>query len=421
MVRARAPRRAVPRLGDAAVRQRSRRTRISCRSASRRSTASPPATATSPSCRRPPRSSASRRRRTSPATRSSSSRAPASTATRLRAQLATAGYSHVTQVVAPGEYCVRGGLIDLFPMGSALPYRIDLADERDRVAPHLRRRHAAHGLQGERRCACCRRASSRWTTRRARASARASARRSRATRRRAPSTRTSRTASRRPGIEYYLPLFFDGTGHALRLPAGRARRWSLHHDVHAAIEEFWRDAQLALPAAARRPRPAAAPARGRCSSPPSSSSSPRSAFARLDLHAPQLARDDADWLAATPRRRGRGRAPRRRSAARAQGLPRDDARARPRARRVARPARDDDRVPRRVRPAPAPCARARRVPGLRRRASCSAWDRSSTASSPPPKRWNALGLRPPVSRSSPRAELYAGTARARAGREQAKR
>src|SRR2546428_8373996 len=47
----------------------------------------------------------------------------------LRAQLTLAGYSHVTQVVAPGEYCVRGGLVDLFPMGSALPYRLDLIDE----------------------------------------------------------------------------------------------------------------------------------------------------------------------------------------------------------------------------------------------------------------------------------------------------
>src|SRR3954470_19891650 len=47
----------------------------------------------------------------------------------LRRQLTLAGYSHVTQVVAPGEYSVRGGLIDLFPMGSALPYRIDLFDE----------------------------------------------------------------------------------------------------------------------------------------------------------------------------------------------------------------------------------------------------------------------------------------------------
>ena len=41
----------------------------------------------------------------------------------------TAGYTHVTQVVAPGEYCVRGGLIDLFPTGSALPYRIELDDD----------------------------------------------------------------------------------------------------------------------------------------------------------------------------------------------------------------------------------------------------------------------------------------------------
>ncbi|HEX9685452.1 MAG TPA: transcription-repair coupling factor [Burkholderiales bacterium] len=47
----------------------------------------------------------------------------------LRRQLVTAGYAHVTQVVAPGEYCVRGGLIDLFPMGSAVPYRIELDDD----------------------------------------------------------------------------------------------------------------------------------------------------------------------------------------------------------------------------------------------------------------------------------------------------
>ncbi|TFW19050.1 transcription-repair coupling factor [Massilia arenosa] len=44
----------------------------------------------------------------------------------LKAQLTLAGYTHVTQVMSPGEYSVRGGLIDLFPMGSALPYRIDL-------------------------------------------------------------------------------------------------------------------------------------------------------------------------------------------------------------------------------------------------------------------------------------------------------
>ncbi|NDU91805.1 MAG: transcription-repair coupling factor [Ferrovum sp.] len=46
----------------------------------------------------------------------------------FRAQMTTAGYTHVTQVIKPGEYCVRGGLIDLFPMGSPVPYRIDLMD-----------------------------------------------------------------------------------------------------------------------------------------------------------------------------------------------------------------------------------------------------------------------------------------------------
>ncbi len=45
---------------------------------------------------------------------------------RLKLQLQLAGYSAVKQVMSPGEYSVRGGLIDLFPMGSVLPYRIDL-------------------------------------------------------------------------------------------------------------------------------------------------------------------------------------------------------------------------------------------------------------------------------------------------------
>lgn len=48
---------------------------------------------------------------------------------KLRAQLTLAGYQHVTQVVAAGEYSLRGGLIDLFPMGTALPYRIELFDD----------------------------------------------------------------------------------------------------------------------------------------------------------------------------------------------------------------------------------------------------------------------------------------------------
>jgi len=52
----------------------------------------------------------------------------------LKAQLTLAGYNHVSQVVSPGEYAVRGGLIDLFPMGSPVPYRVDLfGDEVDSI------------------------------------------------------------------------------------------------------------------------------------------------------------------------------------------------------------------------------------------------------------------------------------------------
>ncbi|MBF0256276.1 MAG: transcription-repair coupling factor [Gammaproteobacteria bacterium] len=47
----------------------------------------------------------------------------------VRRQLTHAGYSSVPQVVAHGEFAVRGSLFDLFPMGAAQPYRIDLFDD----------------------------------------------------------------------------------------------------------------------------------------------------------------------------------------------------------------------------------------------------------------------------------------------------
>ena len=46
----------------------------------------------------------------------------------LRAQLSSAGYANVTQVVAHGEFAVRGSLLDVFPMGSDTPFRVDLLD-----------------------------------------------------------------------------------------------------------------------------------------------------------------------------------------------------------------------------------------------------------------------------------------------------
>ncbi|WP_440053059.1 transcription-repair coupling factor [Pseudoalteromonas sp. T1lg65] len=47
----------------------------------------------------------------------------------LRESLTLAGYRHVQQVMEHGEFAVRGSIIDLYPMGSVLPYRIDFFDD----------------------------------------------------------------------------------------------------------------------------------------------------------------------------------------------------------------------------------------------------------------------------------------------------
>ncbi len=43
--------------------------------------------------------------------------------------LVKAGYQYVSQVMTHGEFAVRGSIIDMFPMGSSKPYRIDLFDD----------------------------------------------------------------------------------------------------------------------------------------------------------------------------------------------------------------------------------------------------------------------------------------------------
>lgn len=48
---------------------------------------------------------------------------------KLRLQLEHSGYRHVDQVFSPGEYASRGSILDLFPMGSQVPYRFDFFDD----------------------------------------------------------------------------------------------------------------------------------------------------------------------------------------------------------------------------------------------------------------------------------------------------
>ncbi|MEP7186388.1 MAG: transcription-repair coupling factor [Rhodanobacter sp.] len=48
---------------------------------------------------------------------------------REQRRLEASGYRNVPQVAEPGDFAVRGALLDIFPMGTAEPYRIELFDD----------------------------------------------------------------------------------------------------------------------------------------------------------------------------------------------------------------------------------------------------------------------------------------------------
>ncbi|OGS75767.1 MAG: transcription-repair coupling factor [Gallionellales bacterium GWA2_55_18] len=159
---------------------------------------------------------------------------------KLREQMTFAGYNHVQQVLSPGEYCVRGGIIDLFAMGSVLPYRIDLFDDEiETIAtfdvdtqrtlypvPEIRllparefplddagqsrfRQNFRERFEGD------------------------------------PSKshiyKNVSKGNAPAGIEYYLPLFFDKTATLFDYLPDNATL-CLHHDVNEAIATFSKDA-----------------------------------------------------------------------------------------------------------------------------------------------------------------------------------
>ncbi len=160
---------------------------------------------------------------------------------RLKAQLTLAGYTHVSQVMSPGEYSVRGGLIDLFPMGSVLPYRIDLfgdtietirtfdADTQRSLypVPEVRMLPGREFPMDETARTAFR---SRW-----REVFEGDPSRS-------PIYKDIGNGIASAGIEYYLPLFFDETATLFQyLPDGTA--FALIGDIDAAIQRFWTDTQ----------------------------------------------------------------------------------------------------------------------------------------------------------------------------------
>ncbi len=157
----------------------------------------------------------------------------------FREQMTLAGYTHVQQVLMPGEYCVRGGLIDLFPMGSTLPFRIDLFDDEiETIAtfdvdtqrtlypvPEIRLLPAREFPMDEKGQATFRQ------NFRDRFEGDPS------------KSRIYKDVSKGiapAGIEYYLPLFFAKTATLFDyLPPDATL--CLHHDVDAAIQQFAQD------------------------------------------------------------------------------------------------------------------------------------------------------------------------------------
>ncbi|MBP9906475.1 MAG: transcription-repair coupling factor, partial [Rhodoferax sp.] len=158
---------------------------------------------------------------------------------KLKAQLTLAGYSHVTQVVSPGEYAVRGGLIDLFPMGSPVPYRVDLFDDEiDSIrtfdpdsqrslypVPEVRLLPGREFPMNDEARARFRH---RW-----RELLEGDPTRSRIYKDMGNGVATA-------GIEYYLPLFFEGTATVFDY-LGETATVVLHGDLEPAFAHFWQD------------------------------------------------------------------------------------------------------------------------------------------------------------------------------------
>ncbi|UXH79964.1 transcription-repair coupling factor [Roseateles amylovorans] len=157
----------------------------------------------------------------------------------LKQQLTLGGYQHVSQVVSPGEYAVRGGLIDLFPMGSPVPYRVDLfGDEVDSIrvfdpdsqrslypVPEVRLLPGREFPMDESSRKAFR---ARW-----REKMDGDPTRSRI-------YKDIDTGLATAGIEYYLPLFFDSVASLFDyLPAEAGL--VLHGEVDEALQRFWTD------------------------------------------------------------------------------------------------------------------------------------------------------------------------------------
>ena len=160
---------------------------------------------------------------------------------KLRQQLEAKGYRGVDQVLEHGEFAVRGGLLDLFPMGNDVPYRIDLfGDEVDSIRPFDPETQRSKDSIQEIRLLPARefplttdsikQFRSQWCTEFSDAP------------NNCPVYRDVGTGLVPAGIEYYLPLFFEQT-HTLfdYLPSNSVI--VTFQNVADAAEQFWQEVE----------------------------------------------------------------------------------------------------------------------------------------------------------------------------------
>lgn len=159
----------------------------------------------------------------------------------LRDKLEYCGYHHVTQVLEPGEYAIRGSVFDLFPMGHHFPIRIDLFDnEIDSIRtfdPETQRsEQSEESIEilpakefpfDETAITLFRQ---QWRIEFAEKDYNASL--------------YKEISSRHlpPGIEYYLPLFFKETA-TLFDYFSKDSQLLFYGDMHQSLEGFWKELQ----------------------------------------------------------------------------------------------------------------------------------------------------------------------------------
>ncbi|HNR92118.1 MAG TPA: transcription-repair coupling factor, partial [Dokdonella sp.] len=166
-------------------------------------------------------------------------------ATRQRLDLGDAGYRSVPQVLEPGDFAVRGAILDIFPMGTAEPYRIELFDDEiDSIRSFdAETQRSAAKVEHVRLLPAREFPLTEDTARSFRNTLRE---RFPIDPRRCPLYQDIREGAAPAGIEYYLPLFFDegraGSTDTLFDYLADKALFILGEGVLDAAEQFWQQA-----------------------------------------------------------------------------------------------------------------------------------------------------------------------------------